>query len=66
MFNFQRSIAALKVFSFILHGQPSFSGTARPIEKDPIHPSLEEVIVRVEHRVLMEVDNNILLIAGNP
>jgi hypothetical protein len=38
----------------------------RPIEKAPICLSLEEVTVRAGHKVLMEVDDNISLIVGNP
>jgi hypothetical protein len=38
----------------------------RPIEKAPICLSLEEVTVRASHEVMMEVDDNILLIVGDP
>jgi hypothetical protein len=37
----------------------------RPIEDAPVHLSLGEVVVCAGHKVLMEVDNNILVIAGN-
>ncbi len=38
----------------------------RPLEYSPIHLSLEEVTVHAGHKVLMEVDDNTLLIIGNP
>jgi hypothetical protein len=38
----------------------------RPIEKSHISLSLEEVTVCAVHKVLMEVNNDILLIVGNP
>jgi hypothetical protein len=53
------------LFSF-LFGQPSFLGLARPIENVLICLSLEEIAVHAGHKVLMEVDKNISLIARNP
>jgi hypothetical protein len=38
----------------------------KPIEQSPIHLSLEEVAVRAGHKVLMEVDDNILPIVAEP
>jgi len=38
----------------------------RPIEYVPIRLSLEEVALHAGHEVLMEVNHNISLIAGDP
>ncbi len=38
----------------------------RLIESTPIYHSLEEIAVHAEREFLMKVDNNILLIAGDP
>jgi hypothetical protein len=38
----------------------------RPIEEAPIFTPPEEVAVCASHKVLMEVDDNILLIVVNP
>jgi hypothetical protein len=38
----------------------------RPIKYAPIRPSLEEVAVHAGHEVLMEVNDNISLITGDP
>jgi hypothetical protein len=42
--------------------QPNFTRMVRHTEKVPIHLSLEQVSVYAGQKVLMEVDNNILLI----
>jgi hypothetical protein len=38
----------------------------RPIEYSPIHLSLEQVAVQASRKVLVEFDDNILLIVGDP
>jgi hypothetical protein len=38
----------------------------RPIQKVPICLPFQEVSVHADHAVLMEVDNNILSIVGEP
>jgi hypothetical protein len=38
----------------------------RPIELAPIHVSLEEAAALADQEVLMVVDNNILMIVGDP
>ncbi len=38
----------------------------RLIESTPIYHSLEEIAVHAEREFLMKVENNILLIAGDP
>ncbi len=47
---------------FFLSGLPSFPRMVRPIEWPPICQTLEEVTRRAVHKVLMEIDDNILLI----
>ncbi len=51
-----------KDFSFLLSGLLSFPGMVRY----PIHLSLEEDWVQNGFEVLMEVDDSILLIIGDP
>jgi hypothetical protein len=51
-----------KDFSFLLSGLLSFPGMVRY----PIHLSLEEVWVQNGGEVLMDVDDSILLIVGDP
>jgi hypothetical protein len=43
-----------------------FPRMVRPLRYSPIHLSLEEVTVHAGHNVLMEVDNKISLIIGDP
>ena len=52
--------------SFFLFGQLSFPRMARPIEKASTCLSLAEVALKPAHKVLMEVDDNISLIVGDP
>ncbi len=46
---------------FYLFGQPSFSIILKPIEYAPISLSLEEFAVGAGHKVLMEVDDDIIM-----
>ncbi len=49
-----------------MFGQPSFLGMVRLIEYASVHLPMEEVAVHAGREVLMEVDDNILLIVGDP
>jgi hypothetical protein len=53
-------------FVFFLFWQMSFPGMVCPIVTAPIRLSLQNVDVHAGHEVLIEVDNSILLIVGNP
>ncbi len=55
----------LKYNFFFLLGQPSFPGIVRPKEETPIHLYLEDTAARAGDKVLMELDNSILLIIGD-
>jgi hypothetical protein len=51
---------------FLLFGLPSFPRIIRSIQLVPISLSKKEVTVHSGYMVLMEVDNNSLLIVGDP
>jgi hypothetical protein len=49
-----------------LVGKTNFRGMVWSINYSPTHLSMEEAVVRVSHEVLLEVDDNRVLIVGNP
>jgi hypothetical protein len=59
-------VISIGLLGLSLFGQLSFPEMVWSIEWHPIHPYLEDVIILAGHEVLMEVDDYILLIVGNP